>query len=548
MTALPVLIIGAGPVGLATAIELGMRGVRCQIIERHDRVGVAPRAKTTNVRSRTHFRRWGIADKLAAASPFGVDYPTDVQFVTRLSGHRLALFKNAFNGYPGRDPRYPEHAQWIPQYKVESVLRQHIATLPNVEMQFSTEFLDARQQNGRVFATLRDVATEAERKIESQYLIGADGARSRAREVIGATMEGSYGLSRNYNVVFRAPGLAQAHKHGPGIMYWHVNPDAPALIGPMDEDDVWFFMPTQLAEGQTLSDEEAVEAIKRSTGIDLPYEALSNDEWVASRFLADKYNEGNIFLAGDACHLHPPFGGFGMNMGIGDAVDLGWKIAANLQGWGGRALLDAYATERRPVHQYILDATLVNHSILANQLWRDGLEDDTAEGAKLRAHTGQFIEAQKAREFVSLGAVIGYRYENSPVIIGDGSASPPQDSTIYVPTSRPGHVAPHAWLVDGSSLYDHFGTALTLLVRPDGDDKQVEAARLDAESRSIPLAIVRLIEPNAASLYVAPMTLVRPDQHVAWHGTTWSSSILSSVTGWPIHDSKSSAGIAKQTA
>src|SRR3954464_13045083 len=120
-----VLIVGAGPVGLALAIELGSRGVHCIVIEQHDRVGVAPRAKTTNVRTREHLRRWGIAAKLAEASPLGVEYPSNVVFVTRLSGYALAKFENALYCAPGKNPLYSEHAQWIPQYTLEEVLREH---------------------------------------------------------------------------------------------------------------------------------------------------------------------------------------------------------------------------------------------------------------------------------------------------------------------------------------------------------------------------------------------------------------------------------------
>ena len=120
-------------------------------------------------------------------------------------------------------------------------------------------------------------------------------------------MEGSYGLSRNYNVVFRAPGLAQAHGHGPAIMYWQVNPEAPSLIGPMDRGDKWFFMPTGVKEGWKLDPADAPAMIRKATGIDLPYEVLSTDEWVASRFLGTTYRDRRVFLAGDACGSSPPW-------------------------------------------------------------------------------------------------------------------------------------------------------------------------------------------------------------------------------------------------
>ena len=149
-----VLVVGAGPVGLALAIELGMRGVRVLVAERNRRGGTAPRAKTTNVRTRTHLRRWGIADRLAEASPLGVRYPNDVMFVTSLAGHRLAHFQNAFNAAPDRSPDYPEHAQWVPQYTLERVLREHAQTLPTVELRFDANFLGAEQDAEGVDAVL----------------------------------------------------------------------------------------------------------------------------------------------------------------------------------------------------------------------------------------------------------------------------------------------------------------------------------------------------------------------------------------------------------
>ncbi|MEJ7687054.1 MAG: FAD-dependent monooxygenase [Variovorax sp.] len=529
-----VLIVGAGPAGLALAIELGQRSVPCILIERNDRVGYAPRAKTTNVRTREHLRRWGIADKLRAASPLGLDYPSNVVFCTRLSGHGLTRFENAMYCAPGKNPLYSEHAQWIPQYSVEEVMRAHVQSLPSVDLRFSSELVSFEQTDSGVVAQVGSLAGEGATTIECDYLVGADGARSTVRAAIGATMSGSYGLSRNYNVVFRAPGLAEAHKHGPAIMYWQVNGDVPSLIGPMDSGDKWFFMPTQMREGQKLTVEEAPALIRQATGIDLPIEVLSTDEWVASRLIADRYSDRRAFLIGDACHLHPPFGGYGMNMGVADGVDLGWKLAANLQGWGGRALLDSYEQERRPVHEFVMDEAVANHGLLAKQLWQEGLEDAGDAGEKLRHEVGKRIQVAKIREFNTLGVVLGYRYENSPVIVADGSRAPAADFLNYVPSSRPGSLAPHAWLHDGSSLYDHFGCGFTLLAAPGANDDSVAAATRDAAKSGIALAVIRPDEGGVAANYPTRYTLIRPDQHVAWRGDAWpadGAALLRCVTG-----------------
>ena len=516
-----VLIVGSGPTGLALAIELGHRGIPCLVIERNSRVGHAPRAKTTNIRTREHMRRWGIADTLRAASPLGVSYPSNVLFVTRLAGHELARFENALYCGPGRNPMYSEHSQWIPQYTVEEVMRAHAQRLPSVRIQFNTELASLEQDEQQVHAVTRNIETGAMQSVTSDFMVGADGARSTVRDAIGSRMSGTYGMSRNYNVVFKAPGLAQAHRHDPAIMYWQVNADVPSIIGPMDRGDRWYFMPTGVKEGFKFEPSEAPALIRKATGIDLPYEVLSSDEWVASRLIADRYRSRRVFLAGDACHLHPPFGGYGMNMGVADGVDLGWKLAAVLQGWGGPALLDSYESERRGVHDYVMDESVANHATLGNQLWQPGLEDDDEAGAALRKEVGAKVSIAKLREFTTLGVVLGYRYDASPVIAADGTPEPVHDFLNYVPSARPGRLAPHAWLHDGSSLYDHFGGGFSLLVTASGAEGDVERAVASARAAGVPLSVVQPQGLALNDLYRARLALIRPDQHVAWRGDAW---------------------------
>ncbi len=527
-----VVIVGAGPAGLSLAIELGVRGISCLLVERNDRVGHAPRAKTTNVRTREHLRRWGIAERLRAASPLGIDYPSNVVFCTRLAGMELARHENAMYCAPGRNPLYSEHAQWIPQYTLEETLRAYAQSLPCVELAFNCELLDIVQHPAGVQARLRDLTRGNERFVEADFLVGADGARSRVRELIGARMEGRHGLSRNFNIVFRAPGLDRAHRLGPAIMYWQVNQDVPSLIGPMDRGDTWFFMPTHADRHGRIADIDAGALIARATGIDLPYEVLTRDEWVASKLLADRYRKGRVFLVGDACHQHPPFGGYGMNMGIADSVDLGWKLSAALQGWGGLALLDTYEQERRPLHQWVLDEAEVNHATLGNQLLADDLEDAGAAGQRARLAVRRRIEVEKMREFATLGVVLGYHCEDSPVIVSEPGPAPARDFINYVPSSRPGALAPHAWLHDGSSLYDHFGFGFTLLASPSVTPAELATIQADANARKLPFGVVQPHEGAIAALYPARLTLIRPDQQVAWRGDDWPGQrLLDRVTG-----------------
>jgi hypothetical protein len=235
--------------------------------------------------------------------------------------------------------------------------------------------------------------------------------------------------------------------------------------------------------------------------------------------MAARYRDGRIFLAGDACHLHPPFGGYGMNMGLGDAVDLGWKLTAVLQGWGGRKLLDSYEQERRDVHERVIAESVENHAVLGNELANDQLERDDAAGHKARVAVGALIKKVKLREFRTLGVVIGYRYKDSPIIVPDGSEPPPETVTDYRPSAHPGRLAPHFWLDDGRSLYDCIGRGFTLLADssvPHDDYASLERAARDAQ---VPFQAVRMEGSRSLrELYDAPLCLVRTDHHVAWRG------------------------------
>ncbi len=513
-----VLVVGAGPVGLAAAIELGRRGVRCQVVERNDRVGYSPRAKTTNVRTMEHLRRWGIADRLRAAAPMPPDQPYDIVFATRMNGPELARFHNALNGERVRSNLYSESAQWVPQYVLEEVLRGHAESLPGVAVSFDTEFVSFTEEDDAVISEVSNRRDGSTRRIRSAYLVGADGARSLVRERIGATMCGDNAFSRNYSVIFRAPDLHLRHGHGPAIMYWMVNGEVPCLLGPMDAQGQWFFMATKIGDGTEAGDLDPVELIRRGSGIaDLAVEIVGTDPWLARRLVADHYAQGRVFLAGDACHLHPPFGGFGMNMGIGDAVDLGWKLAAMVQGWGGPGLPGSYEAERRPVHERTIAEAVINYASLGNQLFRPGLEEPGPLGDATRREVGEIIEATKIREFKTLGVVLGARYAGSPVIVDDGSAPPPDEYMLYLPSAHPGCLAPHLWLADGSSLYDHFGDGFTLLVTA-GDVAPARGLEVAAAAGGVPLRVLAPDDARLEARYGARFALVRPDQHVAWRG------------------------------
>lgn len=515
-----VLIAGGGPVGLALAVELGQQGRRCLLVESHERTGLVPRAKTTNVRTRELLRRWGIADRLTAQSPFGTDYPSNVVFATRLKGREIARFENAFSCSPRRDDRFSEHAQWIPQYKVEAVLKSKVQEFPqHCELRFSTRLLSFSQDAEGVTAQVEDTRTRERATVRARYLVGADGARSTVREGLGIRMEGASPLSHHRNVVFRAPGLMQAHTLGPAVMYWIVNAEIPCVIAPLDQGDLWTF-----GYNPGAHDGPVEGLIRRALGIEQPLEVLSTDDWTAHQLIAQRYRVGRVFLAGDACHLHPPFGGHGMNMGVGDAADLGWKLAATLAGWGGPALLDSYETERRQIHRRVVDESVMNHSHRSDSLARPELEADGAEADATRARVAEAILRLKRPEFHSLGLVIGAHYEDSPVLMREpADAAPLAPRPDYQPNARPGCRAPHLWLEEGTatgaSLFDRFSRqGFTLLATGPGDRAGLQAVARAAAGRGVPLQVLDLPDARLHALYGARWVLVRPDQFVAWRG------------------------------
>lgn len=529
-----VLIVGAGPVGLSLAIELGSRGIACQVVERNDRVGYSPRAKMTNVRTREHLRRWGIADKLREASPIRADFPPNVVFATRMNGPQLARFENAFSCGRDHNDLYSEGAQWVPQYTLEEVLRVQAVSLPSVTVNFDTVLEGFAEVPDGIVATVSHMPSGVRREVRSRFLVGADGAKSLVRKQIGVQLVGDGASSSNLNVVFRSKALETLHHHGPAIMYWMVNDDVPALLGPMSDDGLWYFIATKIDATADPAKLDMAGLIRRSTGLDFDVEIVGTDPWVARRLIADGYRRGSVFLAGDACHLHPPFGGFGMNMGVGDAVDLGWKLAAVLEGWGGDKLLDTYEEERRPVHEWAVGEAVANYALVGNQLARPGLEAEGFLGEATRREVSETIVTQKVRELRSLGVVKGYRYSGSPIVVTDGSAAPVQQSMAYEPSAHPGCIAPHLWLADGSSLYDHFGTGFTLLVTEDGHEDAVDAFGAAAEQIRMPLKIVRPGDKRLRARYEAPLALIRPDQHVAWRGLQVlesSADLLDAVRG-----------------
>jgi len=529
-----VLVVGAGPVGASLAIELGSHGVRCLVIERRSAEDSAhPRAKLTNIRTMILLRRWGIADQVRAAAPLPADFPSDIAFVTRMTGWELTRFPNAFTTDLDRSRPFPEPAQQVPQGVVESVLRDHARSLPDVTMMTGVALEEFTEGPDGVVAQARIADSGELIQINARYLAGCDGAGSLVRDQLGIVMEGET-LAANVSAVFRAPDLWSRHDKAPAVHYWTVTPDAPAILGPLDGKELWWFHLNELPDDHQLSDEELVSSFSAAVGTTFPCEVTASSPWLAQRRAASRYRSARSFLLGDAAHLHPPMGGYGMNMGIGDAVDLGWKLSAVLRGWGGEELLSSYQAERRPIHLRVIDEAASNFAFNSNRYRDRELEREGPAGDELRRRLGPIIHEEKAREFASIGVQLGYRYEDSPIIVADGTEPTPNEVGRYVPTARPGHLAPHAWLDDQHCLYDVFGPDLTLLVL--GADHERARPLIDAAAAAeVPLTVVERSKPELRELYEADLALIRPDQHVAWRGNRIEDpvALLDRVRGIP---------------
>lgn len=521
-----VLVVGAGPSGLALTIELARRGLSVVLVEENARVGLNPRAKTVNIRSMEHMRRWGIAEKVRAAGPLPPDYQPNVVFATRLFGHQITRFENALFMNRARDERFAECSQWIPQYKFEAVLRDHAATFPNVSIRFGTKLTSAAENNNGITAQIIEVASGTETTVRAKYLVGADGARSVVRRLIGARYEGEHGFASVQGLIIRAPGLSAMHPQGDALMYWTINADSPAMMGPMDQGDIWFWG-SPIPKDTALDDDEITRRVHGSLGRAMPFEIIAKDPWQAHRLIADRYRKGRMLLIGDACHLHPPFGGYGMNLGIADAVDVGWKLAATLQGWGGSRLLDSYEVERRPLHRLTIDEAVENLAFFGPYLKGGTLEDDSTQAIAERAALAEQIKNAKAREFHGLGMALGMSYAGAPTIVSDGTHPPAHDPMTYTPSASPGARAPHVWLDATTSLYDLFGDGFTLLTSTDADSRTtVEQFSTTAQQIGLPLKVQPLPSATLAAHYGARYALIRPDQYVAWRGNTAGQSTL----------------------
>jgi 2-polyprenyl-6-methoxyphenol hydroxylase-like FAD-dependent oxidoreductase len=511
----PVLIVGGGPVGLALASELGWRGISCVLIEQGDGTIVTPKMNEVNIRTMEFCRRWRIAEAVHAC-PFPPDYPLDVVFVTSLSGYELGRMSRPPRMSEKPELHSPMRLQVCSQMWFDPILQGFARSFPHVCLRYRTRLESFEVSATGVAAEIVDVDSGQRERIGADYLVGCDGANSMVRSSLNIELNGET-LGHPVHLYFRAPNLLESCGRQPATFFVTVDRNGAwsnvRIIDPLNA--MWRLMVLDAGVGLTPETVDRDAYLRRAIGRPIAVEWLGTSVWTRRSVVAEHYGEGRIFLAGDAVHQLSPTGALGMNTGIADAVDLGWKLAAMLQGWGEEGLLASYDAERRPIGVRNVKLTAEFYGEHGKFDGLAAIEDDTAAGAQVRQRIGESLVSGIGRMFRTAGLQLGYCYEDSPICVPDGTPPCPDDPEDFTPSTRPGSRAPHLWLDDSHSMLDLYGHAFVLLRLGSGapDASRFEAA---AASRRVPLNVITVAKPEAADLYKRRLVLVRPDGHVAW--------------------------------
>ena len=518
---IPVLIVGGGPVGLALAGELGWRGVGCLLVEQTDGAIVTPKMNEVNVRTMELCRRWGIAEQVHNC-PFPRDHARDAVFVTSFTGYELGRIPRPAVADAKPEPWSPMRLQTCSQMWFDPILRNFALSHPGVELRHRTRLESFDDTGAGVVAEIVDLETGKRETIEADYLVGCDGATSAIRGQLGIELVGQGTLGHPVHLFFRAPDFLKRVGKAEGTFFLAIDRGGLwaniRVVDPVNA--MWRLMMIDSDGRQTPDSIDRDALIRRAVGQPFDVEWVGCSIWTRRSLVAAQYSKGRVFLAGDAVHQLSPTGAMGMNTGIGDVADLGWKLAAVAQGWGGSNLLASYSVERQPVGLRAIDNTSGFH--LSHGKFHDGfaaIEDDTEQGRALRVELGPQLVREVGRMFRTIGLQLGYRYEDSPIVVPDGTPPVPDDPEKFVASARPGSRGPHAVLKDGSSTLDLYGRGYVLARFGTGAPDGAAIAEA-ATKRNVPLRTVTIDDAKAAAIYEQPLVLVRPDGHVAWRGRT----------------------------
>ena len=507
-----VIIVGGGPVGVGLAIDLAQRGVSCALIER--RVGMHNIPKGQNLTQRTleHFYFWGCVDEVRAQRLLPPEVPAAgiVAYRSLMSDHW-----HDFQGREVLDAYYFQKNDRLPQYRFEAVLRRRMANLPLVDARFGWAAQDVEQdETGTRVRIVHESGNGADELLEADYLVGCDGAHSVVRERAGIQRDGTDFDQLMVLAVFHSREFSEGMKRFPMRSTYRAMD--PALngywqfFGRIDPEEGFFFHAPVPAD-TTRDNYDFVGLLHKAAGFKFSCRFEHVGFWDLRVAVAEKYRAKRIFIAGDAAHSHPPYGGFGVNNGLEDAANLAWKLAARLDGWAGDGLLDSYDLERRPVFKQVGD-----EFITARIKW---------EGEVINRHDPLRDPEAFARDWAELktgaGPIVSNfepNYEGSPIVFG-----PPGGVTgargTYMFKVRPGHHLAPRRLSSGRNVFEELGRSFVLLAF-DAPAEAVRAFEVAAATLRTPLKVLCDTFAAGRDDFGARLVLVRPDQYVAWASDT----------------------------
>ena len=530
---LPVLIAGGGPVGLSLAIELGLRGIECVLAEKRDGSVPVPKMSGVSTRAMEFCRRWGIAEDVKSAVWLAAQR-LDFVYMTSLVGYELARMRLPYDARKSETGFSPEGPCLCPQIFFDPILVARVRTLPSVEIRTNTTVKNFTQDADAVHAVMQDSQTGKTETLSARYLIGCDGPGGVVREALGIELGGLGRVAHSVNIFFRAPELASLHDKGWARIYRAIDKTGCwSELMSIDGRELWRLTVFRAASG----DFDAGASLRRAIGADFAYELISVLPWERNDCVAQSYGIGRVLIAGDAAHQCSPTGGLGMHMGIGEAVNLAWKLAAVIEGWGGPRLLDSYEAECRPIALRNVGLATHNFQEITSIPAIAAIAEDSADGERERQNFAGTIP-QLGRFTVSEYVKTQYCYEGSPICLAEGRDREPtiedaHDLRHFVPSAKPGTRAPNGWIAEGRSTLDLFGDGFVLLqlgANPADAAAIVEAAA----ARGLPLRLHAIADQAIADLYERRLVLVRPDGHVAWRGNACSgdaTALIETVRG-----------------